>query len=89
MQAFLLGHDPAIGPNAREGFLRMFRVLRDEAGLGAEEAHEFLATGMLINTLLTVRMADLYDDDPDARELVDQACGDKVAIMLDAAKGAL
>jgi len=86
MQAFLLGHDPAIGANAREGFLRVYRLLRDEAGLGVDGATEFLAGGMLINTLLTMRMAELYDADPDARELVDRACGSKVEIMLDATR---
>jgi AcrR family transcriptional regulator len=89
MQAFLLGHDPVVGPSARAGFIRMYRVLRDEAGLGAEGATDFLSRGMLINTLLTTRMADLYESDDDARELVDQACGAKVAIMLDATKGGL
>ncbi|MFC4243064.1 TetR/AcrR family transcriptional regulator [Gryllotalpicola reticulitermitis] len=89
MQAFLLGHDPAIGSNARDGFIRMYRVLRDDAGLGAEGANDFLARGMLINTLLTMRMADLYDANTDARELIDDACGSKATIMLDATKAGL
>ena len=32
MQAFMLGADPEIGPTARAGFLRVYRLLRDEAG---------------------------------------------------------
>jgi len=86
MQAFLLGHDSVIGASAREGFLMMYRLLRDEAGLGGEGASQFLAGGMLINTLLTMRMAELYEAEPDARELIDEACGAKVAVMLDAVK---
>ena len=35
MQAFMLGADPEIGPTARAGFLRVYRLLRDEARLHA------------------------------------------------------
>jgi hypothetical protein len=31
MQGFLQGHDKAIGPVARAGFLEIYRLLRDEA----------------------------------------------------------
>lgn len=73
MQAFLLGADPVIGRAARDGFLQVWGFLRDEAGLEAEVAHRFLADGMLINTLLGLRM-DLPDvDAPSAREILEQA----------------
>ena len=86
MQAFLLGHDPVVGPNARDGFLRIYRTLRDDAALGAEGARDFLARGMLINTLLTLQMASLYDTDGVAHELLDSVCGAKIGLVLDAAR---
>lgn len=73
LQLFSLGTDPAIGPVGRETFLTIFRLLRDEAGFSAEEAGHFLAEGMLINTVLALQLHD--SDDPDAVELVTQACG--------------
>jgi AcrR family transcriptional regulator len=87
MQAFVLGHDPVLGPRVRDMFLRIYAALRDDAGLGVEGAKDFLAGGMLINTLLGMQMPSLYDTDPRAHELVDQVCGPKVAMVLDAAKG--
>lgn len=73
LHIFSLGHDPAIGPVGREGFLAIFRLLRDEAGLSPEEASNFLAEGMLINTVLALQLH--ASGDPDALELVTQACG--------------
>jgi len=86
MQSFLLGHDPVLGPKVRSVFVEIYQGLRDEAGLGAEGARDFLAYGMLINTLLTSDLPALYDEDPAARELLDMACGSKVRVVLDAAK---
>ncbi|WP_116951691.1 TetR/AcrR family transcriptional regulator [Jiangella endophytica] len=73
LHIFSLGNDPAIGPVGREGFLTIYRLIRDEAGLPPEEASRFLAEGMLINTVLALQLHD--SDDPDALELVTQACG--------------
>ena len=82
MQAFLLGHDPVLGPKAREGFLRIYRILRDEAGFAPEDARDFLQGGMLLNTLLTLRMADLYSDDPTAHELLACVFGERLGVVL-------
>lgn len=49
----------------------MYRVVRDEAGLAVPDAMAFMAQGMLIDTLMAMRLQDM--DDPDARELT--ACG--------------
>ncbi|RIQ30095.1 TetR/AcrR family transcriptional regulator [Jiangella rhizosphaerae] len=73
LHIFSLGNDPAIGPVGREGFLTIYRLVRDEAGLAPEDASHFLAEGMLINTVLALQLHDC--DDPDALELVTQACG--------------
>jgi len=71
MHIFAAGHDPVIGPMARERFLQAYRIVRDEAGLSGPDATAFMAQGMLIDTLMALRLPDM--DDPDAREL--SACG--------------
>src|SRR5215207_5113972 len=62
MHAFVLGSDPEIGRAARRGFLEVYRLLRHEAAFTAEQAQSFPATGMLLNTLVGLRMADDFDD---------------------------
>ena len=70
MQAFITGHDPVIGAKARAGFLQIYRILRDEAGFEPDVIREFLADGMLFNTLLAIRLPDIFDDDEAAQELM-------------------
>jgi AcrR family transcriptional regulator len=67
--AFLLGGHPVIGPAAREGFVRVWRFLRDEAGFDPDTAQSFLAEGMLINTMIGLRLIDHVDADGGIREL--------------------
>src|SRR5215207_8857324 len=52
LHGFMMGSEPVIGPVARDGFMQVYRMLRDEAGFTPDQAHRFLADGMLINTLL-------------------------------------
>lgn len=82
MHGFVSGADPVIGRAARRGFLEVYRLLRRDAGLSVAEATDFLAGGMLLNTLVGVRMADEYDADPDARELVDAVAGSKADLLV-------
>jgi len=82
MQAFMLGADPVIGPVARAGMRRAYEFLRDRAGMGPDEAHEFLALGMMLNTLVGLRMADDYEREPTVRELLDEALPTKVPLLL-------
>jgi len=81
MQAFMLGTDPEIGPIARAGWIRVYRVLRDEAGLGPEEAMDVLSGGMLINTLVGVRLAADWDAEPDVREMLAAALPNKADVL--------
>jgi TetR/AcrR family transcriptional regulator len=62
MQAYMLGADPVIGPVARDGFTRILHFLVEEAELSAAAAEAFLAKGMLMNTLLGMRLHD-HDDE--------------------------
>jgi TetR/AcrR family transcriptional regulator len=87
MQAFLLGADPEIGPIARSGFLKVYALLRDEAGYSPEEAAQFLSGGMMINTLVGIRMAADWDD-PTARELIEATMPSKAPMLRELARGA-
>ena len=67
--AYLLGSHPVIGPAARRGFAAVWRFFRDEMGLDADEAREFMAEGMLISTMIGLRLVDDYGSDPQITEL--------------------
>jgi AcrR family transcriptional regulator len=86
LQSFVLGADPVIGAAARAGYLEIWRMLREEAGLGTEEAQDFLARGMLLSVLLAVDMPVLDETDPEAHELLLAACGPKLAQVLEASR---
>jgi TetR/AcrR family transcriptional regulator len=82
MHGFVLGSDPVIGPRAREGYLEVYRFLRDQAGFSAEDAHLFLANGMLVNTMIGLRMSDDYDTNPIARQLLEATFPEKLDMLL-------
>ena len=84
MQSFAQGHDRVIGEAARCGFLDIYRLLRDEAHLTAEEVNVFLAHGMMMNTLLGLQLPQVYSTDASAAELLDVAFGAKLPLVLDA-----
>lgn len=83
MQGFMLGSDPRIGPVARAGFMRIYRALRDEGGFEPVQIREFLANGMLINTLLSTGLTESLDEDSDAIELLACTFGDKLSLVRD------
>jgi TetR/AcrR family transcriptional regulator len=86
MQAFVAGHEPAIGARAREGFLDIYRLVRDEAGLSPETARDFLAQGMLMNTLIGIRLPEVYEQDETAEELLECTLRSKLPMVLKASK---
>jgi TetR/AcrR family transcriptional regulator len=88
MQAFITGHDPVVGAHARSGFLSIYRILRDEAGFDPEQTRDFLAHGMLFNTLLAIRLPDIFEEDEDANELMRVTFRTKLDVVLGAAGGA-
>ena len=67
--AYLLGSNPVIGAAARRGFASVWRFFRDEMGLSADEARAFMAEGMLISTMIGLRIVDDYGTDPQITEL--------------------
>ncbi|MFC9917816.1 TetR/AcrR family transcriptional regulator [Agromyces binzhouensis] len=85
LHGFMMGSDPVIGPVARDGFLQVFRMLRDEAGFTPDQIHRFLADGMLINTLLASGVGLAAKRDRDAAEFMDCTFGAHVAEVLERA----
>jgi AcrR family transcriptional regulator len=81
MHGFVLGSDPEIGALARCGFLEVYTFLKDDVGMTPSEASDFLAHGMMLNTLVGLRMTDEYDTNPDARELLEIAMPTKLAVL--------
>ncbi|WP_188434569.1 TetR/AcrR family transcriptional regulator [Microbacterium murale] len=67
--SYLLGSHPVIGPAARRGFTTVWRFFREDAGFDAESARNFLAEGMLISTMIGLRIVDDYGTDPEIDEL--------------------
>ena len=82
LHLFTLGHDPAIGPVAREGFLRIYTILRDEAGLPAARATAFLANGMLVSTIFGLELPTQADDVA-VSELLQAAFRENTALVLE------
>jgi len=83
MHSFVLGNEPVIGARAREGFLQVYAFLRLEAGFAPEEAESFLAGGMMLNTLVGLRMSDEYETNEHARELLHSALPQKLDVLLE------
>ena len=50
--------------------MSIYRLLRVEIGLPAQRTETLLARGMLINTLLSLRLPDLVETDEDASTLL-------------------
>jgi len=83
MHSFVLGGDPVIGPRARQGFLEVYAFLREEAGFTAEEANRFLEGGMLLNTLVGLRMSDEFETSEAANEMLCSALPQKLDVLLE------
>jgi len=82
LQLFSQGHDPVLGKQARTCFLDVYRVVRDEAGLGPRLATEFFSRGMLITVLMAMRMPDAVGD-LDAAQLLTTALGPAEPVLLE------
>jgi TetR/AcrR family transcriptional regulator len=86
LQGFVSGADPAIGRAARDGFLEMYRFLRDEAGVPDEQIQGFLGSGMIFSVMLAIDMPSLFGADPDAAALLQATFGDKCGQVVDRAR---
>lgn len=86
MHSFVLGGDPGIGPVARRGYLEVYAFLRDEAGFTPDDAQRFLEGGMLLNTLVGLRMSDEFETSDYANELLCTALPQKLDVLLELGK---
>jgi AcrR family transcriptional regulator len=73
-----LGGEPEIGRVARAGFSDIWRFLREEAGFSADETREFMATGMLINAIVGLRLTGDYGNEISATEVLEACFPDAV-----------
>ncbi|MFE5670439.1 TetR/AcrR family transcriptional regulator [Agromyces sp. NPDC056523] len=73
-----LGGEPTIGRVARAGFSRIWRFIRDDAGFSQEETRAFMATGMLINTIVGLRLTGDDGDEVSATEVLEACFPDAV-----------
>mgnify|MGYP005752687471 CR=1 FL=1 len=80
LHLFGLGADPVFGPEGRESFLGVYRLVREEAGFTPEEAVQFFAQGMLMTILLALRLPD--STSPAATELLETAMGPRCEAIL-------
>ncbi|MEY9950841.1 TetR/AcrR family transcriptional regulator [Leifsonia sp. EB34] len=85
MQAFAMGNDPVIGERAREGFLGIYKMVRDQVGFSPDEARSFLAEGMLLNTVLGLKLPAEYGKDVCATEIIESTFRTKLQLVLDIA----
>jgi AcrR family transcriptional regulator len=74
---FMAGADPAFGPAVRTCLARIYRLVRDLTGATSEQARDFVANGLLINTLICVELPEHAADDPAAAELLEHTLGAK------------
>ena len=74
-----LGGEPVIGRVARHGFSEIWSFAREEAGLSEEETRRFMATGMLINAIVGLRLTGDYGNEVSATEVLDACFPDAVA----------
>ncbi len=56
LHGFAVGPDSEIGPVARRCFGRIYHVVREITGASAEEVCQFMASGMLLTVLATMRV---------------------------------
>ncbi|GAA1762940.1 TetR family transcriptional regulator [Agromyces humatus] len=73
-----LGGEPEIGRVARAGFSEIWRFVREDAGFSAEETRAFMAQGMLINTIVGLRLTGDYGTETAATEVLDTCFVDSV-----------
>lgn len=67
---FVAASDPALGPAMRARMLSIYRLVRELTGCSAAEAVDFLAYGMLINTLVSLELPQHLDEDSAGAELM-------------------
>ncbi|MEV7961391.1 TetR/AcrR family transcriptional regulator [Oerskovia paurometabola] len=86
MHGFAAGADPVFGARSREIFVQIFEIYQDRTGGTLEQARDFLAQGMLLNTLLAIGAPEHFGDDPRLAALMLCAFGDALPAVDPAAQ---
>lgn len=68
---FVAAADPALGPHMRACLLSIYRLVRELTGANIEQVRDFLARGMLINTVVVLEIPEHLDEDPAAADLLE------------------
>jgi AcrR family transcriptional regulator len=80
MHGFAASNDDEIARRSREGMARIFATVR-ATGCTDEHAQEFIAQGMLLNVMLSIRAPEHLDENPDLEALALCAFGDALPFM--------
>ncbi len=80
MHGFSAGDVDEIAGRSRDGMGRIFATIRS-TGCTDERAQEFVAQGMLLNVMLSMRAPQHLDDDPDLAALTTCAFGDALPFI--------
>jgi AcrR family transcriptional regulator len=80
MHGFAAGDDEQIAARSREGMGRIFATILS-TGCTDEQAQEFIAQGMLLNVMLSMRAPDHLDASPDLARLAQCAFGDALPLV--------
>jgi len=87
MHGFTAGSiEPEIGAQARTCMSQIYALLRDRTGCTPERAREFIAQGMLLNTLLAMQAPEHAEEDPALQELAVCAFGSQLLAETRAAR---
>lgn len=80
MHGFAAGDDEQIARHSRRGMARIFATITS-TGVSDERAQEFVAQGMLLNVMLSMRAPEHLDEDPDLARLAVCAFGDALPFV--------
>ncbi|MGW9629666.1 TetR/AcrR family transcriptional regulator [Agromyces sp. NPDC055520] len=76
LQGFATCSVPAVGTYVRELLSQMYEVLLEHTNATPEEARDYLARGLLVNTVLAMRFPEHLDEHPWAAPLLSVMLGD-------------
>src|SRR4029079_5016658 len=81
MHGFAAGNDDAIAAESRAGMGSIFATVMS-TGCSEERAEEFIAQGMLLNVMLSMKAPDHLDDSPELPPLTQCAFGDALELLV-------
>jgi AcrR family transcriptional regulator len=80
MHGFAAGNDDQIARRSRDGMGRIFSTIM-ATGCTDEQARDFVAHGMLLNVMLSMRAHEHADESPDLTAFTECAFGDALPLL--------